>query len=220
MNQSNLFNARNKDSINQRFRQRRFRFFRELFSTIPEGGTIRILDVGGTESYWENMEFKPGSPIHITLLNLYDVVPTSPLFSCVRGDATDLSAFQDGEFDLVHSNSVIEHLFTYEAQQKMAKEVCRVGKRYYVQTPNLYFPIEPHWVFPLFQFLPVSWRVFLTRRYYLNYIDEKDRDKVAIERVNEVRLLTEREVKELFPDGKIYRELFLGLKKSITAYRF
>lgn len=215
-----LFNAVHKTSINHRFRQRRFRFFRELFATIPKQGTIRILDVGGTESYWQNMDFDPGAPVHITLLNLYDDVPSSPAFSCLRGDATDLSQFTDGEFDLVHSNSVIEHLFTWEAQVKMANEVRRVGKRYYVQTPNLYFPMEPHWVFPFFQFLPVSWRVFITKKYYLDAVEEKDRDRVALERVREVRLLSEKEVRKLFPDGRIYREMFVGLKKSITAYRF
>lgn len=215
-----LFNAQYRSSVNQRFREKRFRFFRELFATIPQTGTIRILDVGGTESYWQNMGFLPGANIHITLLNLYEDVPSLPQFTCTRGDATDLSQFTDKEFDLVHSNSVIEHLFTREAQVKMASEVRRVGKRYYIQTPNLYFPVEPHWVFPLFQFLPFSVRVYLTRKYYLDYIDEKDRQRVAVERIKEVRLLTEGDVRALFPDAKIYREMFLGLKKSITAYHF
>lgn len=215
-----LFNAQYRSSINQRFREKRFRFFRELFATVPQTGTIRILDVGGTESFWQNMGFSPETQVHITLLNLYEDTATLPQFTCVQGDATNLSQFADNEFDLVHSNSVIEHLFTWEAQLKMANEVRRVGKRYYVQTPNLYFPVEPHWVFPFFQFLPFSWRVFLTRKYYLDYVEEKERDRVAVERVREVRLLTEKDMRLLFPDGRIYREMFLGLKKSVTAYRF
>jgi Methyltransferase domain len=213
-----LFNAQYRSSVNQHFREKRFRFFREVFAGIPQEGTIRILDVGGTESYWQNMNFNPGN-VHITLLNLYEDVPTLPYFTSMRGSATDLSQFADKEFDLVHSNSVIEHLFTREAQQQMAKEVRRVGKRYYVQTPNRYFPVEPHWVFPFFQFLPVSLRVYLTRKYYLDDVEEKDRQRVAVERVNEVKLLTEEDVRDLFPDARIYREVFLGLTKSITAYR-
>ena len=215
-----LFNANYRSSINHRFREKRFRFFKDLFSRIPATGTIRILDVGGTESYWSNMDFNPGARVHITLLNVYEDKPTQPNFSCVRGDATDLSQFADGEFDLVHSNSVIEHLFTWEAQVKMADEVRRVGKRYYVQTPNLYFPVEPHWVLPLFQFLPFALQVWITKKYYLVTVAEADRDRVAVDRVREVRLLTEREMKVLFPGSQIYREMFLGMKKSITAYRF
>ncbi len=215
-----LFNAHYRSSVNQRFREKRFRFFKDLFAQLPATGTIRILDVGGTESYWTNMGFAPGVPVHITLLNLYEDEPTSPNFSCVRGDATDLSAFADKAFDLVHSNSVIEHLFTWEAQVKMANEVRRVGKRYYIQTPNRYFPIEPHWVLPFFQFLPFSLRVWITRKYYLEGVAEADRYRVAVDRVKEVRLLTEREMRVLFPESRTYREMFVGLKKSITAYLF
>lgn len=55
-----------------------------------------------------------------------------------------MKQFQDNEFDAVFSNSVIEHVGDYEAQRQMANEIMRVGKRYFVQTPNFYFPIEPH----------------------------------------------------------------------------
>ncbi|MBC8844888.1 class I SAM-dependent methyltransferase, partial [Escherichia coli] len=76
--------------------------------------------------------------------------------------ATDLSEIDDQQFDIVFSNSVIEHLYTWENQEKMAKEVLRVGKYHFIQTPNYWFPIEPHWVFPFFQFLPKSIRIRLT----------------------------------------------------------
>jgi 2-polyprenyl-3-methyl-5-hydroxy-6-metoxy-1,4-benzoquinol methylase len=69
--------------------------------------------------------------------------------------------FQNDEFDIVFSNSVIEHVGSYEEQNLMASEVRRVGKRYFIQTPNLFFPIEPHFLFPFFQFLPLDYRVTL-----------------------------------------------------------
>ncbi|MBL7848581.1 MAG: class I SAM-dependent methyltransferase [Cyclobacteriaceae bacterium] len=215
-----LFHAIHKSSINQRFREKRFRFFKELMETIPAKETIRILDVGGTQSYWENMDYASKEGIHITLLNVYEEDVTLPNFKSLRGDATDLSQFADQSFDIVHSNSVIEHLYTLEAQQKMAREIQRVGVRYYVQTPNRYFPVEPHWVLPLFQFLPFSWRVFITRKFYLDSYPAAERSQVAIDRVKEVRLLTEGDMKALFPGGKIFREMFLGLKKSIISYSF
>lgn len=214
-----LFNGVYRSSVNQHFRERRFRFFRALIESVKLDRPLRILDVGGTQSYWENMDFIPPK-VHFTLFNLMEQEVTLPNFTSLHGDATDLAQFTDGEFDLVHSNSVIEHLFTWEAQERMAREVMRVGKRYYVQTPNLYFPIEPHWVFPLFQFLPVGLRIGITKRYYLDTIAPKERQRVAEDRVKEVRLLTEKEMKILFPGSRIYREMFLGLKKSITAYSF
>ncbi len=215
-----LFNANYRSSVNQRFREKRFTFFKGLLNTIKKDGPISILDVGGTQSYWENMNFANDGSVHITLLNLTEDEVTRNYFSSISGDATDLSRFGDKHFDIVHSNSVIEHLFTRKAQERMANEIRRVGKRYYVQTPNYYFPIEPHWVFPLFQFLPFSWRVSLTKKYYLDTYPENQRQEVAEQRVKEVLLLTEADMKVLFPGAKIYREMFLGLKKSITSYQF
>ena len=83
----------------------------------------------------------------------------------VVGDATDLGAFADGQFDVAFSNSVIEHLFTYEAQSHMARELQRVGRAHWVQTPNFWFPIEPHFLVPAWHWLPEDARVaVLTRR--------------------------------------------------------
>jgi ubiquinone/menaquinone biosynthesis C-methylase UbiE len=138
----------------------------------------------------------------------------------IQGDACDLSQFKDQEFDIVFSNSLIEHLFSRENQKKMADEARRVGKYYYVQTPNYYFPIEPHWIFPFFQFLPFHLKVFLTSHMSLGYYKKAPNKKAAINRVNEVKLLTEKEMRSLFPNGKVYREFMLGLKKSVTLYHF
>jgi hypothetical protein len=137
----------------------------------------------------------------------------------VAGDATNLHLFADQSFDLVFSNSVIEHLFTWENQQKMATEVQRVSKRFFIQTPNYWFPVEPHWVFPLFQYLPFSLRVFLTQHFSLGHIQKSLSKREAIEQVREIRLLSLREMKQLFPDAKIYAEKFVGLDKSFIAYK-
>ena len=70
------------------------------------------------------------------------------------GDAVDMPGISDGAFDVVFSNSVIEHVETYENQRRMAAEIRRVGRRYFVQTPNRHFPLEPHFLVPGFQLLP------------------------------------------------------------------
>ena len=71
-------------------------------------------------------------------------------FKSIKGDATNLSNFKDNQFDIVFSNSLIEHLYTYENMKLMANETMRVGKKFFVQTPNKYFPIEPHYFFHFF----------------------------------------------------------------------
>lgn len=216
--QHKLLNPSNKNSINQKFREKRFNHFKTLFKTIHSEKTIKILDIGGTLEYWERMNFGITEEVEITLLNLNLIITKYPNFTSILGDARDLSAFKDKHFDIVFSNSVIEHLFTKEAQIKMAGEVRRVGKSYYIQTPNYFFPIEPHWLFPFFQFLPFRLRVALTKKLNLGNYKKAISEEAAIQRVKEVRLLTEKEMKELFPDGHLYRERFWGLTKSITMY--
>jgi len=119
---------------------------------IDKGDPIKILDVGGTQIYWERMNFTGHDNVYITLLNLELAPVSNANFSSIVGDARDLKGFEDNHFDIVFSNSVIEHLFTLQNQQKMASEVRRVGKNYFIQTPNYYFPIEPHWLFPFSNF--------------------------------------------------------------------
>ncbi len=209
-----------KGVISQKFREKRFKFFTGLLDTFEPGEPLRILDIGGTASYWDKMNYKDRPNVHILLLNLEKGVTNRNNFVCVAGNAMDLSMFGDNEFDIVFSNSVIEHLFSKENQKRMAGEATRVGKYYYIQTPNLYFPVEPHWLFPLFQFLPFGVKVFLTKNLNLGYYTKTGTREAAINRINEVKLLTEADMKKLFPDGEIYRESFLGLTKSITLYRF
>ena len=100
----------------------------------------------------------------------------------------------------------------------MAEEVRRVGKRYFVQTPNRYFPIEPHFLIPWFQFLPLTVKVFLIRDFNLGwYPKTRDRQK-ALARVTSINLLSRRELKALFPTARVYQEKFFGLTKSFVAY--
>ncbi|MFI5130300.1 MAG: methyltransferase domain-containing protein [Chitinophagales bacterium] len=212
-----------KKSINQKFREKRFKFFISLLDKVKAenpGRTIRILDIGGLEIYWERMNYLDTNDIHITLLNLEKHETRSNNVVSVKGDATNLAEYKDEQFDIVHSNSVIEHLYAKENHKKMASEARRVGKYYYIQTPNYWFPVEPHWLFPFFQWLPFGTRVFLTRYFSLGHFKKMPDKDAAKQLVSEINLLTEKEMKSLFQDGKVYREKFMGLKKSITMYHF
>jgi hypothetical protein len=212
------FNHDNPDSFNQKFREKRFRIFREQIRTLKR--PLTILDIGGTETYWELMNFAEERDITFTICNLDPQKVNRSNFSFIHADATNLAQFRDKQFDVVYSNSVIEHLFTYDNQQKMANEIRRVGKNYFVQTPNLYFPLEAHWLFPFFQFLPFRLRVYMTQHFNIGGYPKTGNRKAAEERVAEVRLLSEKDMKKLFPDGKCYKEKFMLMTKSICMYKF
>lgn len=206
-----------QDSLSTQFRKKRFEFFLSLINQLPR--PLHILDIGGTEDYWNMMEFNDPQ-VHITLLNLNTQPVSDPQrFTSIAGNATQLTGFADQSVDLVYSNSVIEHLFTLEAQQKMADEIKRVGKSYFIQTPYRYFPIEPHWVFPFFQFLPRSVRITLTRKFSLGHIPRINDPLLAARQVDEVRLMTIPELKKIFPGGLLYKEFFMGMVKSVVIYK-
>ena len=195
-------------------------FLKALLDNMTKGGKkIKILDIGGTEDYWNSMGLNLGNNIEIVLLNLYKIEVKGAGFSSIKGDACHLDGMSDNSFDLVFSNSVIEHLFSIENQQKMANEVKRVGKNYYIQTPNKFFPIEPHWVFPFFQFLPFGLKVYLTKNFNLGHIPKAKNKQEAIDLVNEVNLLSKKELENLFSESKLYIEKFMGFHKSYAVYK-
>ena len=197
--------AASSDTV-RRWRERRYRLFLELCQVGPEE---RILDVGaGKGGALER--FNTTNPIVAV-----DLEPdtsewlNTPNVDVRVGDGTRLD-FADGEFGAVFSSSTIEHV-PKELQELFASEIRRVGQRYFVQTPNRYFPIEPHYQFPLFQFLPHRVQRALNKRFSLGW-----RQKGHWEEVN---LLAARQLRRLFPDAEIHRERVFGLTKSLMAVR-
>jgi Methyltransferase domain len=169
-----------------------------------------VLDVGGASHNWLLLPEHP----RVVLLNIEPI--EGPDMLSVVGDARRLP-FKDKSFDVVFSNSLIEHLFTFQGQQQFAEECRRVAERYFVQSPNQRFPVEPHLLTPFIHWLPKKARVRLLRNFtVLGWLDRPDRQQC--ERfVEEVRMLTTREMRILFPDAEIWRERFLGLTKSVMA---
>ncbi len=210
-----LADNRKAGSFADKLRKKRFSFFREHIEKLPL--PLNILDVGGTELYWERMGFLPAEDIHITILNLEKPSVKNANVSGVAGDARDMKQFSDNSFDIAFSNSVIEHVGTFEDQQEMAKEMRRVASKIYLQTPNRYFPLEPHFLFPFFQFLPFKMKVWLLRNFNLGWYPRQKNKEKAMEVVRSVRLMTRKELKMLFPGAEIYRERFVGLVKSFVV---
>jgi SAM-dependent methyltransferase len=71
----------------------------------------------------------------------------------VQADAAEGLPFADGEFELVYCSSVIEHV-PPDRRETFAKEIRRVGRGWFVQTPAWSFPIEPHALLPFAHWLP------------------------------------------------------------------
>lgn len=179
----------------RRARARRADLFRRLMD--PEPGE-RIVDVGcgeiGLAAYQSGNE--------ITGVDLVDRPGYPGRF--VRADARELP-FADGEFDIAHSNSLIEHVGDRRNRERVAAELRRVGRRYFVQTPNRGFPVEPHSLLPLVHMLPRR----VGRKLW--------RFGVSDDPFDDTWLLGTKEMKELFPDAVIVRERFGPLTKSLIA---
>ncbi len=150
------------DAISLRSRRRKLRLFLEELQPTAE---TTVLDVGadelafgagdgcGTLNFFE--ELYPW-PERITALGLHDGAgfrERYPAVRYVRGDACALP-FADGEFDVVFSNAVIEHVGDRERQRRLVLEALRVGRRVFLTTPNRRFPIEVHTRLPLVHWLP------------------------------------------------------------------
>jgi hypothetical protein len=204
-----------RNSLAYRLRRRRFGRFLEVLDRLPR--PLSILDVGGTETFWQMMGIEELGDVSVTLLNLFPVDCRTPEIISAVGDGCDLSPYDDQSFDVAFSNSVIEHVGDWRKQQRMAAEIRRVGRGYFVQTPNRYFPIEPHFQFPCFQFLPRRLKVKLLRSRPIGWYPQAESDEQAGAWADEIRLLSRRELAALFPEAKIVAERFYGLAKSYMA---
>jgi ubiquinone/menaquinone biosynthesis C-methylase UbiE len=155
----------------------------------------------------------------LTLLKLgsrQDNLPTHVQY--VRGDARKLP-FDDNSFDVVYSNSVIKHVGSKSDQIEMAKEMMRVGKGYYCQTPNYWFPVEPHFLAPILHWLPINIRGVFVRWFSVWGWVTKTSPQEAHEMASSIYLLNQTEMDEMFPDAWWMNERVLGLIKSLVVVR-
>ena len=203
-------------SAASQYRRERFRKFAEMLESCPP--PVKILDLGGTAEFWEAHRDLLMVEVHVTLLNqVFETRSQIDWITHVEGDGRWMTMFADKSFDLCFSNSVIEHVGTLYDQVRMAREIRRVAKGYFVQTPNKWFPIEPHFLVPFWQFLPYWFRARMLMRRNLGYVFRVQDYLLAKATIEEIRLLTAREMRWLFPDGEIYREKLGPLTKSIVV---
>jgi hypothetical protein len=200
------------------FRKRRMRRFYDTFPRTREAEAgVTLLNVGGYPWLWR------GEPLRAktTIVNMH--VPEGdwsevPHVTFVKGDGCQL-ADADASFDLGYSNSVIEHLSTWENQQRFAAEISRVARALWVQTPAREFFVEPHLIAPIIHWLPKSWQRRLIRRGTIWGWMTKSSPAKVDELLAEVRLLSKAEMQKLFPDCEVHTERCLLWPKAYVAIR-
>lgn len=217
----NLMHSGSPDRLTSRFRVQRFRLFRSIVDQVlTEKTTCRILDLGGTPTYWKGLaEDFDWDRVTVCTVNLRSLQTTRPEITSLVGDARDVSCHGDLSFDIVHSNSVIEHTGRWEDMAAMAKEVRRLAPRYFVQTPYFWFPIEPHARFAFLHWMPESWRYRILLQRSCGFWERRPDVGSATTAIQSALLLDKRQMQFLFPDARIISERFLGLTKSLIAIR-
>jgi hypothetical protein len=212
----------------ERARQRRARLFNDLLRPTPED---RILDLGSEDGthvaqvvpYRSNVTIADisGAPLELGA-ERYG-------FQTLLLDETGRIPVPNGYFDVVFCSSVIEHvtvdkhdlysISSHDAfaraalrrQRRFADEIRRVGRNYFVQTPNRYFLIESHtWLPGIVGFLPRKWLLSLIPVFNRFWPKQTSPDW---------NLLTARELATLFPEAEILREKSLGITKSLMAVK-
>ncbi len=198
------------------FRRKRMTRFAALFGLTASS---RVIDIGGSAFNWSLLSVRPRV---LVVNNDSDSAtrgrPTEANIEKIRADGRDLP-YPDGSFDVAFSNSVIEHVGGWDDQVAFARETARVAKRYFVQVPNRYFVMEPHFIAPFLRLLPRRLAVF-----YAQYLTPwgwfwRPTRAQAEQAVAEIKLLSIDQMRVLFPDAELIRERFLGMTKSIIAVR-
>jgi hypothetical protein len=202
------------DSLGARRREERARWLSEIF---PDLAQMSVIDLGGRVSTWQRALVRP-KRVHV--VNLEPLPAEIPEWAEVdHGDACELpAAIASRRYDLVFSNSVIEHVGGHNRRQQFADSVHRLADAYWVQTPYRYFPIEPHWIAPGMQFIPVAARAQFVRRWPLSHGRGKTRE-AAVKAVLRIELLDRTQMHHYFPDAEIRAEKMFGIPKSLIAYR-
>jgi len=216
-----------REQLSAKFRARRDVRLRELIVDLARNKKpLRVIDVGGRVAYWRRvgLDFLRQHQVEVRIVNLFEselepVDDAADVLSCGVADACNL-AFPDNSFDLYHANSVIEHVGGWGNMKRYAAEARRVARHYYVQTPNFWFPVEPHfWKFPAIHWLPRPLAAWLMLHFPLAHTGKARSMDKAFAMLEGAQLLTRKQMQFLFPDAQVHSERLFGLAKSFIAIR-
>jgi len=196
--------------LHRRSREKKHRLFMQLLCPGPD---MRILNVGTTGArigFWEQLEqwYPYPEQIYGGGLHFDAVVDYKESFPRVTAMVFDGCAlpFTDKSFDIVYSNAVLEHLPAPAAVTRFANEVQRVGKSWFISTPNFWFPMEPHYHLPYVQLLPQIWQ-------------RKVASSLGKPTYEHLQLLSKREMQRLFPTSEVIGCRVTFYPETLIAYR-
>ena len=199
--------------ITQHFRRKRGAFLRSRFSDIR---TLRICDLGGSQHFWEKLGLSI-PPQNITIYN----ISLDETQSVTASDASQILVLiydgthipvPDKSFDLLVCNSVLEHI-PLQDRAALCREMTRVSKAVFLQTPAWSFPVEPHFLLPFVHWLPRRLGYWLVKVSPWRLLSRPS-EKTIRQYWWGTQLLKLRELTSLFPNALIETETALGLAKS------
>lgn len=223
-----LLNYDNENSIVSKLRKKRLaKLLNMIEVTFKSAGEVKVIDIGGRPGYWKtnfSKKYLEDHNVQITIVNLPDekgyLKSEHPeYFSFISADGCNLSDIKSNEFDISHSNSVIEHVGDWNRMVLFAKEVQRVAAKHFIQTPSYWFPLEPHVMFPFFHWLPKPFRVFLLMNFSLGNWEKSHSIGDAMTQMESARLLDVNMFSYLFKDSIILKEKLFFLTKSFIAIK-
>lgn len=199
-----------RGAVSQRLRAKRWR---QLAARFPDLSTKSVLDLGGTERSWD---LAPVRPAHLLIVN----ANAEDQENVVLGDACASDLLEGQRFDLVYSNSVIEHVGGHWRRGQFAKNVYRLGVHHWVQTPYRFFPVEPHWLCPGMQFLPIAARKHLSQHWPVgNFsVARGEPEETHVEWALQIELLSRTSLRHYFSESELLEEKVCGLTKSLIAF--
>ncbi len=187
---------------------------KRFIETMSIKGGERIIDLGGTPEFWDGFPYD----VQVLVVNLPSKslktgpCPKNPNILVAAGDACSLPEHSDMAFDIVFSNSVIEHVGDAGRRKQFAGEAKRLGPRYWIQTPSIWFPIEAHTYMLFWWFYPKPLREWIKSRW-------RKRLPAWVDMIDGTTVIRRGELENLFNDGRIITEKQFGVTKSYICIR-
>jgi methyltransferase family protein len=196
--------------FHRRSREKKHRLFMELLHPDPNTTILNVGATGTTTGLTEQFECRYSHLDRITgggpsFEEAADYRKSFPSVTPLVFDGCALP-FADKSFDIVYSNAVLEHLPQPNDVARFAREVQRVGRGWFVTTPNFWYPIEPHYHLPLVQILSAN-----TQRKLVTFLGKVPYDHL--------RLLRKRDLRELFPTSNVVGCRVTFYPETLIAYR-
>ena len=209
---SHDFYSRLLRHYSRKSRHQKFELFETVLRPRPEDS---ILDIGASGRVFSAYTFGDYYPYPeritgagVELDEVRSARLAHPLSRYAVLDGCRLP-FADRSFDIVFSNAVIEHILGDRRQEQFTREVMRVGKSWFVTTPNYWFLFESHYHLPFIQFLPRPLQRVYNRLFGTH---------IAKGEVQELALLSARALRNLFPVGRIEKVRVTFWPETLVAY--